>query len=746
MDKVGLTYRTKRPFIMTERHWINLLFSGGDNIGPQGFASPFNPVVDYEYTTLVDANDLALKMSAKKFQYDYNGNVTQTTEYDWFDPALVSRDAQGVPTGVPASATVLRVTNNSYYNQAVGSTSTNVYAKRALATVTPLILSAPKETTLGANIMRFSYDGQAYNVAPTVGNLTNKEVWVDLDSKWITTSNTYGLYGNLVSSTDGRGKVSQYFYDDATHALPNRVIVDPQNGTGTQTTTTVYDYHTGVITSQTNANGQISTISYTNQLLGTIDPFGRPGVTIAPTINIGGINHQRKMTTTYADSSRQTIVESDLNAANDKLLKTRTTTDQLGRPILAEQSENGSTYSISVINKYLDMGRVTLTSSPRRVNAAVTDSWTRITKDNAGRVIQAATFGGAAQPAWTGTGGVFTGMVTTTYDANFTTVTDPAGKVRRSMVDAAGRVRRVDEPNGAGSLGSTASPVQPTSYAYDLFDNLTTVTQASQTRTFTHDSVSRLRTAVTPENGTISYRYDDNGNVLVKTDARGVSTHFEYDSINRMTRRWYNGSNLVTATTHNSPALPAGVGATNETKFFYDTQALPAGAPTYTRGSAIGRLVAQTYGAGSSNGDYFAYDVLGRTTLKIQQIGTVNYQMSAAYSLSGALNTLTYPSGRTVTHTYDQAGRLTGLSGNLGDGATRTYTTGILYSAIGHLEKEQFGTTTPVYNKLSTTAVANSQRFAPAPATLVQLTPPGIAARSSIATVIHVQVRARARA
>jgi RHS repeat-associated protein len=548
--------------------------------------------------------------------------------------------------------------------------------------------------------MRFSYDGQAYNVAPTVGNLTNKEVWVDLDSKWITTSNTYGLYGNLVSSTDGRGKVSQYFYDDATHALPNRVIVDPQNGTGTQTTTTVYDYHTGVITSQTNANGQISTISYTNQLLGTIDPFGRPGVTIAPTINIGGINHQRKMTTTYADSSRQTIVESDLNAANDKLLKTRTTTDQLGRPILAEQSENGSTYSISVINKYLDMGRVTLTSSPRRVNAAVTDSWTRITKDNAGRVIQAATFGGAAQPAWTGTGGVFTGIVTTTYDANFTTVTDPAGKVRRSMVDAAGRVRRVDEPNGAGSLGSTASPVQPTSYAYDLFDNLTTVTQASQTRTFTHDSVSRLRTAVTPENGTISYRYDDNGNVLVKTDARGVSTHFEYDSINRMTRRWYNGSNLVTSTTHNSPALPAGVGATNETKFFYDTQALPAGAPTYTRGSAIGRLVAQTYGAGSSNGDYFAYDVLGRTTLKIQQIGTVNYQMSAAYSLSGALNTLTYPSGRTVTHTYDQAGRLTGLSGNLGDGATRTYTTGILYSAIGHLEKEQFGTTTPVYNKL----------------------------------------------
>jgi YD repeat-containing protein len=241
--------------------------------------------------------------------------------------------------------------------------------------------------------------------------------------------------------------------------------------------------------------------------------------------------------------------------------------------------------------------------------------------------------------------------------------------------------------------------VQPTSYAYDVFGNLTTVTQGSQNRTFTYDSLSRLRTAVNPESGTISYQYDDNNNLLVKTDARGVSTHFAYDSINRSTRRWNNGSNLLTATTHNSPALPFGVGATDEAKFYYDSQSLPTGAPSYSRGSAVGRLVAQTYGTGSS-GDYYAYDVLGRPTLKIQQTGTVNYQLSAAYSLSGAVTTLTYPSGRTVTNTYDQAGRLTAMSGNLGDGTTRTYATGILYSPTGGMLKEQFGTTTPIYNKL----------------------------------------------
>jgi YD repeat-containing protein len=64
------------------------------------------------------------------------------------------------------------------------------------------------------------------------------------------------------------------------------------------------------------------------------------------------------------------------------------------------------------------------------------------------------------------------------------------------------------------------------------------------------------------------------------------------------------------------------------------------------------------------------------------------------------LNTLTYPSGHTINNLYDQAGRLTGFSGNLGDGNTRTYSSGMLYSPVGGLVKEQFGTATPIYNKL----------------------------------------------
>src|SRR6201988_1420353 len=697
-DKLGLVYRSIRPFTKTERHWIKPTFSGADITAQNGNTITLNPVVDKEYTTLTDASGANLKMSARVFSYDYNGNLVQETHYDWFDPALVSRDVAGVPTGVPASATVLKVITNSHYNQASSSTSANVYAKRSIPPGTPLILNAPRTTAVGSSSVRFSYDGQAFDVAPTVGNLTAKSVWVDLESKWITTSNTYDTYGNVATSTDARGKITQFAYGDNSHALPTSVTVDPQNGSGTQTTTTAYDFSTGLVTSQTDANGQQTTIDYTNQLLGTVDPFGRPGITKAPAISIGGNSHRRRVTTKYFDSARQVIVASDLNAENHQLLKSRTTVDQLGRPTLTESTEDGTNYTISVRSAYLNMGQVTLTSSPMRSAAAATDSWARATKDKAGRVTELATFGGAAQPAWTGTAGTLTGAVTTAYSANFTTVTDQAGKVRRSMSDALGRLVRVDEPDASGNLGSTTSPNQPTSYGYSVLDNLTTVTQGSQIRTFTYDSLSRLRTGINPESGTISYQYDDNGNLIVKTEPRGVSTHYEYDALNRVKRRWYNGSRLTSEITHNNPALPPGVGVTEEVKFYYDTQ--PAiGGPSYTTGPLKGRLVAQTYGSGTT-GDYYGYDVLVRPKVKIQRTGAKDYDMTAEYTLSGAVSSLAYPSGHTINNTYDQVGRLTGLSGTLGDGTTRTYATNINYSSLGGMLKEQFGTNTPVYHKL----------------------------------------------
>lgn len=692
-DKSGLSYRINRSNkVVVERQWGLKGFSGASTIAAGGGVIVVNPVIEAEYTSLLEpdgnGNPVAVKMAAKTFQYDFNNNLLQTTEYDWFDPALVSRDAQGVPIAVPASATVLRVANNSYYNQATSSTSGNVYAKRSLSTSAPLILNALQQTSAGPSTAQFSYDDQPYGTAPIVGNLTNKRVWDDLDNKWITTSSTYGLYGNPATATDARGNVTQFFYDDATHALPNRVVVDPQNSTGTQTTTTVFDYSTGLVTSVSDANGNTSTIDYTNQLLGTIDPFGRPGVTLGPVVNINNLDKRQRITTTYLDAARQVIVATDLNSEDDKLLKTRTTSDMLGRVVLNEQTEDGVNYTLFSRKAYAELGRISLASSVMRVGTSSnTDSWTRVTNDVTGRVIEVATFGGSSQPSNTGTSSNTTGTVTTTYNAEFTTVADQLGKLRRSKTDALGRLICVDEPDGTNNLGTTDSPVQRTNYNYDVFGNLTTVTQGAQTRTFNYDSLSRLRSASNPESGTITYQYDDNGNLSQKTDARGITISYEYDALNRNTSVNYSN------TTIGNPDVP-------DIKRFYD-------GATNGKGRFWFSYAGGDFSAGNNveHTVIDSYDAPGRPTVQ-RQMFKLNgnwgptYQTSRSYNLAGAVTTQTYPSGRTVTYNYDNAGRTSSFTGTLGDGTQRSYSTGIIYSPLGAMTKEQFGTATSIYNKL----------------------------------------------
>jgi YD repeat-containing protein len=346
------------------------------------------------------------------------------------------------------------------------------------------------------------------------------------------------------------------------------------------------------------ANG-IVTASYFNDLLDRTTQIRRAV----------GTGSENQTTFAYDDLSRIITTSRDRVANNDNLLVSKALYDQLGRTTEVRQYEGGTNY-IATQTQYDAAGRAYKTSNPFRPWQGESAVWSIHAFDALGRVISVTTPDNAT--------------VSTNRSGSSVTVTDQTGKSRKGITDALGRLITIyEDPNGLNYL---------TSYEYDVLDNLITVTQGTQTRTFTYDSLSRLLTAVNPESGTVSYQYDENENLLVKTEAREVSTHFAYDSLNRVTRGWYNGSNSVSATIHNLPALPSGVGATDEAKFYYDTQSLPAGAPSYLRGSAVGRLVALTYGTGS-NGDYYAYDILGQPTLKIQQTGTVNYQMSAAYSL-----------------------------------------------------------------------------------------------------------------
>src|SRR6185503_19413157 len=161
---------------------------------------------------------------------------------------------------------------------------------------------------------------------------------------------------------------------------------------------------------------------------------------------------------------------------------------------------------------------------------------------------------------------------------------------------------------------------------------------------------------------TINYAYDANSNLLTKLDARGITSTYVYDPLNRVTSRTY---------TDSTPAVA----------YKYDSQSLPVGAPSgFNRGSSVGRLVAVHYRGGSAGG-YLGYDVLGRVNTSVQQTDAQNYWFTYGYNLAGMMTTETYPSGRTITNAYDAAGRLSSLNGQKTGEANKTYASQFSYTA-----------------------------------------------------------------
>ena len=283
--------------------------------------------------------------------------------------------------------------------------------------------------------------------------------------------------------------------------------------------------------------------------------------------------------------------------------------------------------------------------------------------------MEAGHFSGATRPS---TGAAPTwGKTATAYNAEYTTVTDPAGKTRRSRLDGLGRLVRVDEPTGSPpALGTVGSPNQATSYSYSALGNLTRVTQGSQTRTFAYDSLSRLTSAANPESGTIAYTYDTNGNLTQRTDARGVVTAYTYDRLDRPTRRSYSYTGAETAVSLE----------TTRVDYAYD------GCGSYSRG----RLCSVTAKKGAtdvSRTAYNRYDALGRVLESTQTTGGTSYTMAYAYDRAGNLTSQRYPSDRVVDYVYDGAGRIAGAK----TGADGWYAGGTGDNAVGGVKQLLLG-------------------------------------------------------
>jgi len=531
-------------------------------------------------------------------------------------------------------------------------------------------------------------------------------------TEWVNSHAQYDIAGNVVNVIDANGNATQFDFrdnfgspdDPEVHSSENPANNAPGELGGQMSYAfpfkitnalehkayTKYDYYLGKVALSEDANGVKSNVYFNDALDRPTKGVRAIGTSVASqtvfVYNDSGspVNgHPARSVTTIGD--KDVFGESDSGNG----LKSVAIYDGLGRMWRGAAYE-GPTWTIKDMH-FDALGRVSQVSNLYRAADPGSASppanlWTTTEYDALVRVTKLTTPDGA--------------HVDTVYSGNQTTVTDQAGKKRRSETDAFGRLIKVIEDPGGLNYA--------TIYLYDPLDNLRKVTQGSQSRWFGYDSLSRLIRVKNPEQNTngslpaytdpvtggsgwsMAYSYDANGNLVSNTDPRNITTNYVYDALNRNTSVDYS----------NTTALNPDI-----TRVYDNTDPDAYGKGRLWRNYARGDL---TNGTDTDQTVIDGYDALGRP-LSVRQHFKVNgvwkpgvsfgYTTSVTYDLAGNIKTMTYPSGRSVNYSYDGAGRLSSFTGNLGDGQLRTYSTIAQYHPAGMIERETFGTQTPLHHK-----------------------------------------------
>lgn len=686
---------------ITEKLWAN-------NAAPRVTGNTVNAYVKTEFTSIPDAAGNPVLTLTKDYDYDKNGNVLEIREYDWVPYSSVPRSGSGIylqPTGLPSGLVLKRKTINTYYNQAPGAGDTTtdsvyIYANPSSPKLKNVIKSTEIQSAAGVPVSRSEF---IYDDPDNLGNLTETRTWDSYkngnnlpysnpltSTNSISTTVQYDIYGNPTLTTDTKGNQTQIIYgavNGYTGLYPTQTVT--AYGTSVaRTSTAAYDFYTGLATSITDVDNNLTS--------GTeYDALGRP----TKVKSAVGTSLEVWTQTVYDDLNRTVIVKADVETKGDAKKVATQFYDQLGRVRLSKtledsqnQSATNETDGIKVQTRYLTTGNgytYALTSNPYRAStssAATAEEsmgWTRSKTYKDGKHSEVETFAGATLPQPFLTSGYntnSTGKVQTDLDADRTLVTDQSGKQRMSKTNALGQLIDVWEITAADSSTEAitfGSPQQnlngyKTSYQYDALNNLTTVSQGAQTRSFTYSSLSRLKTATNPESGTIAYVYDNNGNLTTKTDARGVVTTYGYDALNRVLTRSY----------ANEPTTQT---ATPLVTYTYDNLT-----------NAKGKLIKVTTGNVAtpfSITEYTEFDQMGRVKKSKQTTDGVAYnEMEYGYNLSGALIEQKYPSGRVVKNVLDNDGDLSMVKSKRdASSGFWNYAKHFTYTAAGAVSSMQLG-------------------------------------------------------
>jgi len=456
------------------------------------------------------------------------------------------------------------------------------------------------------------------------GDLTTVNRYVSA-STYLTTHYHYNSNGMLTIMCDpidtSCANPTQYSYDSTGLFLNEIQYPTTNGGSTTHVEHPAYDSNTGLLTSNQDQNEQTTTYTYDSmrRLTSVSHPDG------------GSDAFSYNDTVSYPSSPNFTYTKAITSGSS--FVETGVV-DGLGRKIETNTTVPTSTCSsghVYVNTSYgFDSTDHVSTQTVSNPDCSTTHSYSTLTwSDPLNRVTKVTEQDGST--------------VTTDYSSfPYTTVTDEAGNKRKSLVDGADRLKGVwEDPSGSD---------YETDYTYDTNDNLTSVSQSSsRTRTFTYDFLSRLLTSLNPEMGTashpeygtITYTYDNDGNLITKvapqanqSSSSTTTTTYCYDELNRLLKKAY-------VSTSCSAMTPAA-------SYAYDGNS-PSGCSvgSFSYGNPKPHRTAMCDAAGT---EAWSYDPMGRPTNDQRTTDSITKTTTPVYNYDGSIYTLTYPTARTITY------------------------------------------------------------------------------------------------
>jgi RHS repeat-associated protein len=550
-------------------------------------------------------------------------NTTQSeveTTYDSYDNLLTMTEhdyGSGAPGSVLRTASYMYLSTTPYTNLHI----LNRVTRKTIADSTGTIKY--REDT--------AYDGTTLSPCPTGvvqsvnygcsittrGNPTSVTTYTDAATPagGVTKNSYYDALGNLVQAdVDCCQTMKWNFLATTQYSYPNSIVKGATGGPQL-TTNFTYNAYTGQIASIQDPNNQ--TPSFAHDFIRRQTTITRPD--------------QAQIVNSYDDTNHTMSVSNPTQGTS--VVKITTYEDGLGQAIQTTTFDGSGTSYATTATQFDGLGREYKVSNPYTTSAQY---WTQSNFDALGRQLKI-TLPGSSQ-------------ITYSYVGPSVTTTDAAGHQRKMQMDGLGRLAIAFEPDPTNGNSLTLQ----TSYSYSVLDQLGSLTQGSQTRSWSYDGMARLTSQTLPESGTASFQYNSYNLMSQRTDARGVITTYSYDTLNRPYQTSYN-----VGTT--------GVSATPTVTYSYGTNA-----SQYNNG----RLLTLTDGLGTTTN---TYDNLARVTQVQHVINGTTYNIGYQYNLAGEVASLTYPSNRVVQKSYDAVGRLSSLSSG-----TTTYANSFSYNSSFH--------------------------------------------------------------